>query len=153
MPDTTKFQVCQKIVVLNEDCSEVLLARRKGEADLDGIFSFIGGKLETTDGGIINGLKREKNEEIGTDAQISIYPIISYNAYYVKKDGNNMVLPHYFAMYRDGEIVLNDEYSEYKWVKLNELSEFQPKVDTVEPAVEQIIRLKDLAQEKDLVTI
>lgn len=38
----------------------VLLAKRRGEADYDGVFSFIGGKLESTDGGLVQGLRREK---------------------------------------------------------------------------------------------
>ena len=59
------FQYCQKIVVLSKDRTKVLLCKRKGEADYDGIFSFIGGKMETTDISIIEGLKREKDEETG----------------------------------------------------------------------------------------
>ena len=39
------FQYCQKIVVLSKDKNKVLLCKRKGEADYDGTFSFIGGIL------------------------------------------------------------------------------------------------------------
>ena len=70
--DTTLFQYCQKIVLFSQDGSAVLLARRRGEADYDGVFSFIGGKLESTDGGLVNGLRREKNEEIGSAAKIAV---------------------------------------------------------------------------------
>jgi hypothetical protein len=48
--DTTLFQYCQKLIILSADKTKVLLAKRKGEADYDGIYSFIGGKMETTDG-------------------------------------------------------------------------------------------------------
>ena len=153
MQDITLFQFCQKIVVLNEDFDMVLLVKRKGEADFDGTFSFIGGKMETTDGGIINGLRREKTEEIGVEANLSVYPLVSYNEYYVKKNGSAMVLPHYFAVYHGGEIIINEEYSEYQWIKLSELSDFQPKIDTIEPAVRQILRIKNLAEQKDMVNI
>lgn len=153
MSDTTKFQICQKLIVFNENYSEVLLAKRKGEADFDNMFSFIGGKLETTDGGIVDGLKREKDEEVGVNVQLSVYPLISYNEYYVKKDGNAMILPHYFAVYLGGEIILSDEYSEYKWVKIRDLAKFQPKIHTIEPAIERILIIKNLVDEHDMVII
>lgn len=43
------------------------MAKRKGKNDYDGTYSFVGGKMETSDNGILEGLKREKNEEIGRD--------------------------------------------------------------------------------------
>ena len=82
------FQYCQKIVVLSHDKNKVLLCKRKGEADYDGTFSFIGGKMETTDTSIIAGLKREKDEEVGSDFQIQIYPKFSHNLLFQKKDGS-----------------------------------------------------------------
>ena len=68
--DTTLFQYCQKIVIFSKDGTSVLLAKRRGEADYDGVFSFIGGKLESTDGGLVQGLQREKDEEIGPMIEI-----------------------------------------------------------------------------------
>ena len=67
------FQYCQKIVIYSKDESSVLLCRRKNENDLDGIFTFAGGKLETTDENVIDGLIREKNEELGSDFKIKIF--------------------------------------------------------------------------------
>ena len=52
------FQYIQKLVVLSSDRQSVLVAKRKGEADYDGTFSFIGGKMETTDESLIAGMKR-----------------------------------------------------------------------------------------------
>ena len=71
--DTSLFHYCQKIVIFSEDLQSVLLCKRKDEKDFDGIFSFIGGKMETTDKDILEGLKREKEEEIGANAKIKIY--------------------------------------------------------------------------------
>ena len=56
--DPTLFQYCQKIAVLSNDRTSVLLCRRRGEADYDGVFSFIGGKLEVTDEDRIPGRAR-----------------------------------------------------------------------------------------------
>ena len=49
-----------------------------------------------------------------------------------------MVLPHYYARFIGGEIMLNDEYSEYRWVNLRELDQFEPKIETVAPMVEAV---------------
>lgn len=46
MNNTLSFQYCQKIIVFSEDRSSVLLAKRKGEADYNDIYSFIGVGVE-----------------------------------------------------------------------------------------------------------
>ncbi len=125
------FQYCQKIIVFNADFTEILLAKRQNEQDYDGVYTFIGGKLERSDGGFIEGLRREKNEEIGANATIEVLPDVTYNLYFKKKDGNHMILPHYIARYTGGNIIINEEYSEYKWVKLDVLADFGPKIDNI----------------------
>ena len=146
------FQYCQKIVLFSKDLKSVLLAKRKGEQDYDGIFSFVGGKMEITDESIIAGLKREKNEEIGA-CKILINPKFSINLFFIKKDNSKMILPHYYAIYQAGEIELSEEYSEYKWVLLQELNNFEPKIKTIPGAVEAMIELMKLEEEKDLLEI
>jgi len=131
MPDTTLFQYCQKLVVLSADKQSVLLAKRKGEADYDGTFSFIGGKMETTDETLLAGMQREKNEEIGLDAKLTLLPDETYNVLFRKRDGNSVVLAHIACMFASGEIHLNDEYSEYRWVPLAELEAFEPKIPNI----------------------
>jgi ADP-ribose pyrophosphatase YjhB (NUDIX family) len=147
------FQNCQKIVLFRKNNTEVLLAKRKGENDFDGIYSFVGGKMEITDGGILEGLKREKNEEIGENIKIKIWPVFNTMNYFVKKDGSHMVLPHYYARYESGEIKLNDEYEDYKWVEVSKLADFEPKIETVELMVKNLLRLVSLIKEEDLVEI
>ncbi len=151
--DTTLFQYCQKLVVFSEDGLSVLLAKRRGEADYDGVFSFIGGKLESTDGGLVQGLRREKNEEIGTSAKIAVVTSISLNEYFVKSSGQAMVLPHYYAKLLGGEININDEYSEYRWVRIEDLDKFEPKIDTVAPIVKSIQKIGQMAAPEDYLEI
>lgn len=149
--DKYSFQNCQKIVLFNSDNTQVLLAKRSSEADYDGIYSFIGGKMEKTDVSLIEGIRREKNEEIGTDAKIILYPVYNTLFYYVKKDGSCMILPHYYAKYVDGNIKLNEEYSEYKWVPIKELEIFEPKIQDIPQHVERLLALLPLMTEKDFV--
>ncbi|MBC8495077.1 NUDIX domain-containing protein [archaeon] len=147
------FQYCQKIIVLSKDKKEIFLCKRKGEADYDGVFSFIGGKMENSDKTIIEGLKREKDEEVGINFKIKIYPNFCLNLYFTKSDGNAMIMPHYLAIHKTGEIDLNEEYSEYKWVKIDKLNEFEPKIPTIPHALKEILRLKQIAEEKEFVLI
>lgn len=141
--DKYSFQNCQKIVVFSKDKKKVLLAKRKCENDYDGIFSFIGGKMETTDSSLVAGMKREKEEEVGSEFKIRIYPTYVVMVYFQKKDGNHMILPHYFAEYVSGKINLNDEYSEFKWVLVKKLDTFEPKIPSIPGVVASLLKIKD----------
>lgn len=131
MQSKFSFQYCQKLVILSADKQSVLLAKREGEADYDGVFSFIGGKLETTDEDLIAGMKREKNEEISEKARVAVLPNETRNIFFRKKDGTSMVLPHIPGIFISGEITINEEYSEYKWVPISELDSFEPKIENI----------------------
>lgn len=136
------FQYCQKIIVFKNNDTEVLLCKRKWEEDYNWIYSFIGGKMETTDENIIKWLKREKDEEVGPNVKLDI--LIDYNSpvLFRKKDGNSMILPHYYAKYNWWEILLNEEYNDYKRIKLSELDTFEPKIYTIPEMVNKILKLK-----------
>ena len=147
------FQYCQKIVVLSKDKTKVLLCKRKGEADYDDVFSFIGGKMETIDKSLIDGLQREKNEEVGKDFKIKIYPKFSFNLLFRKKAGNVMVLPHYLAVHLKGKIELNEEYLEYQWVSINDLPKFEPKIPSISETVKELLRLNAIAKPNEFLTL
>lgn len=151
--DKYSFQYCQKIVVFSEDNSKVLLARRKGEADFDSVYSFIGGKMETTDENMVEGMRREKNEEVGKDFVIRLNKTFNLAIYFIKKDGNKMILPHYYSQYLRGDVNLNEEYSDYKWVSISELDRFQPIVPNIPETVKKLHRLIPTMEEDDFVEI
>lgn len=153
MSDTTLFQYCQKIVLFRHNDTEVLLARRQGEADYDGTYTFIGGKMETTDASILEGLRREKNEEVGDTFQIRINPMVSYNVHFVKNSGQHMILPHYYAEYIKGDIQLSDEYDDCQWVPLSELSQFSPKVENIPQITATLLASKRVFESNDFVVI
>jgi 8-oxo-dGTP pyrophosphatase MutT (NUDIX family) len=142
--NTTLFQYCQKIVLFSADFSSVLLARRKGEVDYDGVYSFIGGKMETSDASFLEGLRREKQEEIGSACSVRVYPTYTTHRLFQKADGTSMVLPHVFAVFESGEIVLNDEYSDFVWVSISDIDVFSPKIDTVSHIVHSFVKNKDM---------
>ncbi len=154
MGDPLFFHYCPKLVVFSEDKQSVLMARRAGEADFDGVYTFIGGKTETTDGSLVEGLRREKTEEIGPDAKLDVcYKISCYQVWYTKKNGNSMVLPHHIAIYQGGEIKLNpEEYDDYKWVPVAEIEEYAQIAENV-PAVQQAVRFLPILKDEDFVEI
>ncbi|MCA9486513.1 NUDIX hydrolase [Candidatus Woesearchaeota archaeon] len=145
--DETLFQYCQKLVIFSKDKTKILLCKRKGEADFDGIFSFPGGKMETSDASLENGVRREKREELGTKCRIKVFFDFVTNEFYVKKNGTSMVLPHYYGIFEEGEIEINEEYSEYKWVKLSELEEFEPKIQTIDGVVKRFLQISEVLEE------
>jgi 8-oxo-dGTP pyrophosphatase MutT (NUDIX family) len=147
------FQYCQKLVVFSANKQSVLLARRKSEIDYDGVFSFIGGKLETTDTSLLAGMQREKNEELSEHVTLRVLPSETYNILFRKKDGNTMVLPHIPAIYVSGDITLNDEYSEYQWVLLTDLARFEPKIESILPMTQWAAQKLAEASDQDLIEI
>lgn len=147
------FQYCQKIVVISQDREKVLLCKRKGEDDFDEVFSFIGGKMETKDESIVEGLKREKNEEVGEDFKVRIYPKFNINVLFTKNNGKKMILPHYLAIHDSGEINLNKEYSEYRWVEIEKLDEFEPKISNIPEITEELLRLGKILDNDEFVLI
>jgi 8-oxo-dGTP pyrophosphatase MutT (NUDIX family) len=153
MSTTTLFQYCQKLVILSQDKTKVLLAKRKGEADYDGTYSFIGGKMETTDESLLAGMQREKNEEIGPDAAVQVLPSETYNVLFRKQDGNSIVLPHIAGVYLSGDIQINEEYSEYAWVPIGELEAFEPKIDNIPALTRWAADKLATTNEDQLVTI
>lgn len=153
MQSNLNFQYCQKLVILSADRSRVLLAKRKDEADYNGVFSFIGGKMETSDESLVAGMKREKDEEIGSAATVKVLPYESYNVFFRKKDGSSMILPHIAGYFVEGNIVLNEEYGEYEWVPLEELAQFEPKIGNIPEMAFWAKRKLSDTDDEDLTTI
>ncbi len=125
------FHYIQKLVILSADKQSVLLAQRKHEEDYNGVYSFVGGKMETTDADILAGMKREKDEEIGEAAVVMAYPTESRNLLFQKSNGHSAILAHIACVYSSGDIVLSDEYDNYKWVPLAELASFSPMIENI----------------------
>jgi len=147
------FQYCQKIVVFSKDLNSVLLCKRKDEDDFNEIYTFIGGKMETSDKDIISAIQREKDEEVGENFKAELYPKFSNNVNYIKKNGDFMILPHYYARHIGGEIKLNEEYSGYKWVNISDLDTFEPKIKNIPETVRILLGLKTIMKDEDLTII
>jgi NADH pyrophosphatase NudC (nudix superfamily) len=143
--DEHSFQYCPKLVIFSKDMKSVLLARRKGENDYDGVYSFVGGKLQRSDESIEAGIKREKDEEIGDGCRIALYTDFSTTVRFLKNDGNVMIVPHFLGIHENGDITLNpEEYDAHQWVPIEALAVFEPKIPNI-PAM--VTRLNDLYED------
>lgn len=131
------------------------MAKRFGEQDYDGVYSFIGGKTEITDESLVAALKREKDEEIGPDAKLRVcWTMSCQQVLFRKKDGNSMVIPHHVAIFAGGNITLNpEEYADYKWVPIDEFATFEPKIAINTEAVAAAQRLLPILTDADFVEI
>ncbi len=147
------FLYIQKLVILSADRQSVLLAQRKGEADYNEVYSFIGGKMETTDTSLIAGMKREKDEEIGPNTVVKMFANESYNLLFRKSNGDTAVLPHIAGFFVSGDIELSDEYSAYKWVPIAELAAFEPKIENIPEMVDWAVTKLASASDGQLVEI
>ena len=63
-----------------------------------------------------------------------------------------MVLPHTAGIYLSGDIHLSDEYSEYQWVPIAELENFEPKIENIPQLVAWAIK-KLSEPDAELVTL
>lgn len=147
------FEYCQKVVVFRNNDTEVLLCKRKGEADYDGVFSFIGWKMDNADQDVLAGIKREIQEEIWSDVSLQLLPYSYLPLSYMKKNGNAMLLPHYYVQFLGWTITLSDEYSTYERVAVSELSAFEPKIATIPGAVGNILYLRSKFWANDLISL
>lgn len=148
-----EFQYCPKLAVFDRAGSRVLLCRRKGEQDYDGTYSLIGGKMEHGDPSILAGIAREKNEEVGSQFRVRIFPKLSVDVYFEKKDGSRMILPHFYCQHLEGDIVLSDEYSDWVWASVEELVAIRPIIDNILWIVPLLQRACALAQAEDFEVI
>ena len=86
--------------------------------------------------------------------KIKLYPNFNSTISFTKKDGNYMLLPHYYAQFLGGEIELNqNEYSDFKWVFINELANFEPKIPSVIPIIKQLLQIIPIIKESEFVIL
>ena len=70
-----------------------------------------------------------------------------------KNNGNILVLPHYFAKHIGGDILLNEEYSEHKWVSVEGLESFEPKIPDIPRAVKQLLKIRKVMDDSEFVEL
>jgi 8-oxo-dGTP diphosphatase len=103
-------------VVLNKN-DEILLLQRASGKSWGGRWNFPGGKYDSTDKDLMSAAKRETQEEAGiTVSDLEFMGKVRYKSF-------DMYI--YSTRTYEGEVKINDESDDFKWVKANELSEYE----------------------------
>jgi len=103
----------------------ILLVKRRNEPGR-GLWSIPGGVLElgeTLEAAAKREAKEETGVEIAVDSLLDVYNLIKNDE--AGRIRYHYVLVNYLAHYVEGELELNDESSDIKWVKLDELNRYQ----------------------------
>lgn len=137
-----------KLAIVHQHEGKVLLCRRANETDLNGVFTFIGGKMELADADIVETLRRERDEEIGPDVRLRLLHTYSIITEYRRLDGLRQILPHYLAFYVGGRIALSSEYSEAIWVHIRHLDGWEaPMIRNIPGVLQGLMALRSIADE------
>lgn len=95
----------------------LLLKRRSDDVSRPGTWDIVGGRLEFGENPF-SGVRREVKEECGLAIKICA-PLGVH--YFKRDDGQQIMLVSFLCICNDQDIVLNEEHTEYKWVKINEI--------------------------------
>lgn len=111
-------RVTNKAFIFDPQTKKYLFARA---ADMpEEYWKLIGGRMRRGEE-LEEALHREIVEEIGKDVKYEVKGTLGVTTVFEKGEAINIVA--YLVFYREGEIVLNDEHSEYKWLSLQEALE------------------------------
>ena len=118
-----KFRVAQKLFLFN-DRDEVLILRfsEQNIPETAGLWDFPGGKVEFAES-LGDGLRREMKEEVG-EVEYEVGELELVWDWYLDRDPSiRVVCVGYGAKYLGGEIELNQEHDEFRWIQVNDLGE------------------------------
>jgi len=90
---------------------------------------------------IENSLKRELKEEVGLEVD---KPKYLCDLAFIRPDGIPVVVLSYYCSYKSGEVKLNEENINYKWVNIEELKNY----DLIEGIAEEIETVDKILREK-----
>lgn len=107
------MQIITVNLVARNSNGEILIVKRSQNESEGGMWSLPGGTVEDGES-LVTTLKKEIKEELDID-------IIDSNLYDIVYGEN--IISYYYTCIIDSMIRLNEENSEYKWVKIEDLPE------------------------------
>jgi 8-oxo-dGTP diphosphatase len=112
----------QKVFIINQK-QELLIIKRKHVEIYQSLWDIPGGKLQD-DETLKEALTRELQEEVGL--QLNTIIIILSSAKFIGSMPDHPILfRNFYLCATTGNVALSPEHSEYKWIKVNELKNFQ----------------------------
>ena len=133
--DESKAHYISVTAIVIKDGKYLIAKRSMEEKAFPGLWTVPGGKIEVDDYKSLpkdtgshwynvfeNALRREVMEEVGIE--IGNIRYLTSLAFF-RPDGIPTIVVSFFADYSDGDVVLNDELSEFVWVTLEEAREYE----------------------------
>lgn len=141
-----RTRVTTKAFIFDPETKKFLFARA---ADMkEEYWKLIGGRMEEGEQPT-DALIRELTEEIGKDVTYEIVGTIGSTV--IPNDDSLVTIVGYLVLYRGGEIQLNEEHSEYKWLTYEEVMSEKNRGEWATPFFEEAQkRLEEVAYLNDL---
>jgi len=117
--DATQFEVIVLGIIFDTKTQKVLIGKRKDPKDFNGLtWAFPGGRPEVGEE-LETSVKREVKEE--TNIDIESLGVIFAKTYPEKRD---LISIYFLCEVIEGEEKANEDFSEMKWVSLNEIKDY-----------------------------
>lgn len=122
IPDTQNkigiFQVSVLATIVNDKKQLLMVRRSPGLAHAAGGWECVSGRIDSGELPVV-ALKREIFEELGSEFRAEIIePYYTFRL--VRDDGHEVIGISFYCHYQGGEIELNEEHTDYKWVSAEE---------------------------------
>jgi 8-oxo-dGTP pyrophosphatase MutT (NUDIX family) len=94
---------------------------------------------------VTKALTREVKEEVGVEIDKPEYLL---DLTFIKGDGTPVLVLSYFAKYTSGEVVLDEDATEFKWISVDEVSEYDliEGIDGEIRMVDEILKKRSSAE-------
>lgn len=89
---------------------------------IDGEATFANSESPQWYGAVENTLKREIREEVGVEVSDAQYLL---DVTFIRPDGVPCVVLSFFCKYKSGEVVLDEDATEFAWIKASELKNYE----------------------------
>ena len=134
--DKELHRIAMTAIIYNKKRKYLVTKRSMHKKHFPGFWTVPGGGLNVDDymnlptsGGenqwyysLTNGLKREIREEVGVEVGKPEYLL---DLTFIKGDGVPVLVLSYYAEYLTGDVVLDEDATEYKWVSVEELKDLE----------------------------
>jgi len=143
--------------IIQKNGKYLIVKRSPNKKVMPGKWTVPGGGLEVTDYisspkttadawyfAVENSLKREIKEEVGLEVEKINYLL---SLAFIRPDNVPVITLSYFCNYKEGEVKLNEENVDYKWVTTEEVKDY----DLIEGISEEIKMVDKILKEKNVV--
>jgi mutator protein MutT len=129
------FRILTKGLIIRNNDEFLLLKRREGSF-AGGQWDIPGGKLEFGEA-LEESLLREIYEE--TRLKVKVNKVISISSGINNEQKRQYITLVYLCPYQSGDVILNEEHTDYKWVRVNSIEE-EKTVYYVKEAIKRYVQ-------------